>query len=76
MSSGLRNFIYNTMIFLVLWSGLMFVFAFVTYFLGNPIAPFMMVAFGGLGLLMFIELRWNPLYSTVAWVSSRLSHNP
>lgn len=72
MSSGLRNFICNVMMALMLGSAVLFVFAFVTYFLGNPFALALMTVHGASAALLFVELRWNPMYSAVAWVGSKM----
>ena len=76
VSSGLRNFICLTMIWLALVGGVMSIFALVTAPFGNPFAPIIFVIAGTCCALMIVELLWNPLYSTVAWVASRLSRRP
>jgi hypothetical protein len=72
MSSGLRNFMFGFMVWLVLVSGGMFWVASVTVFLGDPYATTIMAVGGSVCVLTVVELYWCPLYKAVGWIADRL----
>lgn len=72
MNSGMRNAICNIMMWLLVSSALMFIVTTPTLVMGNPYALPTLWGSGLLFVLLFVELRWNPIYSAVAWIASKL----